>query len=291
MPNRILKESICTSDEIAKLSRDAEVLFYRLIVQCDDYGRMDGRVAIIRARCYPLQLDIVSEADISAWLAELVTVGLVAVYTVRGRPYLQLVSWERHQQIRAAHSKYPGPDEADGIDQQSSIRDSTCYQMIANDSSCNQMLANVPVNRESLIVNRESRSGTEDGATGADNASFHAELSAFSSRIHLIANPIQAQEMIDRLKDLRQAGVLGWWDMALKVAEDNNARRWSYIRAILDRCLREGKPPGAAKTTGGRNGTEKHRADTGRKTIDDEYQQLNTPERIAALRAEWDDGT
>ena len=43
MPNRILKESICRSEEIDSLSWFEEVLFYRLIVICDDFGRYDGR--------------------------------------------------------------------------------------------------------------------------------------------------------------------------------------------------------------------------------------------------------
>ena len=48
MPNRIIKESIRTSDSINELNWFEEVLFYRLMVSCDDYGRFDGRIAIIR---------------------------------------------------------------------------------------------------------------------------------------------------------------------------------------------------------------------------------------------------
>ena len=55
MPNRILKESVCTSDSVNKLSWFEEVLFYRLIVNCDDYGRFDGRVSIIKNRLFPLK--------------------------------------------------------------------------------------------------------------------------------------------------------------------------------------------------------------------------------------------
>lgn len=52
MPNRILKESVCTSDTIAKLTWFEEVLFYRLIVNCDDYGRFDGRPQIVKTDCF-----------------------------------------------------------------------------------------------------------------------------------------------------------------------------------------------------------------------------------------------
>lgn len=55
MPSRIIKESICTSDEIDKLSAFAEVFFYRLIVNCDDYGRFDARPKILGSRLFPLR--------------------------------------------------------------------------------------------------------------------------------------------------------------------------------------------------------------------------------------------
>ena len=66
MPNRILKESICTSDSIDSLSWFEECLYYRLIVNCDDFGRFDGRTAVIKNRLFPLKenltLKAVSEA-------------------------------------------------------------------------------------------------------------------------------------------------------------------------------------------------------------------------------------
>ena len=55
MPNRILKESVCTSDSIYALTWFEECLFYRLIVNCDDFGRFDGRVAVIKNRLFPLK--------------------------------------------------------------------------------------------------------------------------------------------------------------------------------------------------------------------------------------------
>jgi len=125
MPNRILKDSICTSPNIDMLSREAEVFFYRLMVQCDDFGRMDARPAILRAKCYPLQVDTVSQDDIKRWFAELVNAALIIPYHVDGGDYLQMRTWEKHQQMRAKRSKYP--------------------DMIASDSKCDQMIAYVPV--------------------------------------------------------------------------------------------------------------------------------------------------
>ncbi len=105
MPNRILKESICRSEEIDSLSWFEEVLFYRLIVMCDDFGRFDGRLKIIKASCFPLKS--VTEKDIDKALNRLSAVGLVKVYKVEEKPYLQLVTWGCHQTIRNQKSKYP----------------------------------------------------------------------------------------------------------------------------------------------------------------------------------------
>ena len=49
MPSRILKESICTSESLAYLSAEAEVLFYRLIVKADDFGLYYGSPKILAA--------------------------------------------------------------------------------------------------------------------------------------------------------------------------------------------------------------------------------------------------
>ena len=122
MPNRIIKESICTSESIASLSDFQEVFFYRLIVNCDDYGRMDARPAILRARLFPLR-DRLTFKDIQSALQALADAGCVELYMVDGKPYLRLPTWEVHQQIRAKKSKYPEPD-------------CTCNQVISDDIKC-----------------------------------------------------------------------------------------------------------------------------------------------------------
>ena len=128
MPNRILKESICTSDSVDSLSWFEEVLFYRLIVNCDDYGRFDGRPAIIKNRLFPLKESLTAKA-ISKAVNTLVTAGLVVLYEFEGKPYLYLPTWNDHQNVRAKRSKYPSPEGC----------------VIAHENICNHMYADVPV--------------------------------------------------------------------------------------------------------------------------------------------------
>ena len=55
MPNRIIKESICVSEQIDALSTVEEVTFYRLLVNCDDYGCFDAREKVVKSRLFPLR--------------------------------------------------------------------------------------------------------------------------------------------------------------------------------------------------------------------------------------------
>lgn len=133
MPNRILKESICTSETIDELSPEAEVFFYRLLVTCDDFGRMDARPAILLGRCFPLKLGSISVNKITGWMAQLEKANLLQVYAVDGKRYLQITTWADHQHRRANHSKYPA--SVDGIPTSAS----TCEQMQADASNCEQI--------------------------------------------------------------------------------------------------------------------------------------------------------
>lgn len=147
MPNRILKESICSSDTVDDLSWFEEVFFYRLIVNCDDYGRTDARPAILKANLFPLK-DITAK-NIENALCKLSAVGLVYRYIVNDKPYLQLVTWEKYQQVRTKKSKYPSPDEGIPYDENAK-----------RDIKCNQKKSNAPI-IQSNTIQSESKSENE----------------------------------------------------------------------------------------------------------------------------------
>ena len=155
MPNRIIKESICASENVDQLSPFHETFFYRLIVNCDDYGRMDARAKILSSRLFPLK-DIQPE-EVQAALIALHEAGLIILYEVDGKPYLQMKTWDKHQQVRAKRSKYPSPD--------SSLQPSAtiCKQMIANDIKCPRN----PIQSESLSNPNPYPNPMLDDATAA----------------------------------------------------------------------------------------------------------------------------
>lgn len=107
MPDRIVRAGILTSDSVNSLSWAAECFYRRLMSVADDYGRYDGRPSILRASLYPLKLDRVSERDIETWLRQCEAAGLVTVYTVDSRQYLEILKFD--QRLRALTSKWPPP--------------------------------------------------------------------------------------------------------------------------------------------------------------------------------------
>lgn len=221
MPNRILKDSICTSPNIDALGREAEVFFYRLLVQCDDYGRMDARPAILRAKCYPLQIDKVSQDDVKRWLGELVRANLVIPYNIDGADYLQMRTWEKHQQVRAKRSKYP--------------------DMISSDINCNQVQSDAPV-IQSNPIQSETNVVVVDEQRGK-------VVELFKNNMPGSMTPIIA----DQLNDLIDTYGTGEVAFAIKAACESNARNLRYITGVLANRAAGGDKPQRKERANGDN--------------------------------------
>ncbi len=108
MPNRIIKESIHTSEDVNRMTDFQFRLWISLITYVDDYGRGDARPAIIKGSCFPLR-DRITNKDIDAALRDLAGIGCVSLYEVDGKPYLYFPTWESHQRIQTKKSRFPAP--------------------------------------------------------------------------------------------------------------------------------------------------------------------------------------
>ena len=198
MPNRIIKESICSSDNLDTLTWFEEVFFYRLIVNCDDYGRMDARPAILRARLFPLKS--ITNNQIDTALQSLRTAGMITLYVVDGRPYLQLRTWERHQSVRAHKSKYPPPEA--GEEQSENIR----MQPHTNAGECPRN----PIQSESN-PNRESNS-MPDALSASDRKSVITlilnDKTEFPIYQDQVDSWVQLYPAVDIMQELRN--MKGW---------------------------------------------------------------------------------
>lgn len=174
MPNRIIKESIVSSDNLNELTPEQEVFFYRLMVICDDFGRMDARPQILLAKCFPLKTSTIKLAKINEWLDALIQHDLVQLYDVDGKSYLIMSSWDKHQQKRAKKSKYPEPPAFS----------SNNNNLLESDIICNQVQTNVPEKRETRNEKREG--GTENKKPPAPSKIKYAEFVTMTEGEHQV---------------------------------------------------------------------------------------------------------
>lgn len=108
---RAIYPEMCDSPSLGRCSILANALFPRLVALADDQGRLAGDaysllVAALGRHMREVRVDQVEDA-----LHELELAEVVKRYTVRGQPYLQLLSWWRWQsgQRRAYPSRWPAP--------------------------------------------------------------------------------------------------------------------------------------------------------------------------------------
>lgn len=105
MPNRILRDWT-DSENVDSLSVYAERFFTRLIMKADDHGRYSANIKILKSTLFPLKTDV-RETDITRWLTECKKSGLIVLYKVAFKDYLQIENFK--QVLRQKHEKYPPP--------------------------------------------------------------------------------------------------------------------------------------------------------------------------------------
>lgn len=93
MPNRIIKESICTSQTVAELSDFEFRLWVSLITYVDDSGKGDARPQIIKGTCFPLR-EKVTPRKLEKALNVLAAKGLIRYELGVDRPVLKIEKWE-----------------------------------------------------------------------------------------------------------------------------------------------------------------------------------------------------
>jgi len=238
MPNRFLKESICTSEEIDRLSPFAEITFYRLIVNCDDFGRYDARPKLLASRLFPLR-DVTTN-DIQNALAELSDAGLIDLYEVDKKPYLQMKTWDKHQQKRSDKSKFPDP--ADGTCYQPITDDNKCKQEKTEDSKCARIRNTYSYNDNRNSYSSSAREENDDADLSDDEAHKTQEeqnqvLNAAENAGFQMSNSVRAR-LIALYADSGLVKLLEGINSCVK----HGATNLAYLEAVLRGAPKKPKP-------------------------------------------------
>lgn len=224
MPNRILKESICTNEQIDGLTAFEETVFYRLIVICDDFGRFDGRISVLKGRMFPLRDDKLKTEALEKAMKSLVQAGLVKFYKAEGKPYLHLTGWERNQQRRAKFSKFPAPEDADLEEIPAS--EGNGNHLPSNDGGCGEEpapeITPVQTPAEPAVISLPLNDGTLHGVTASEVKKYRELYPA-----------------VDVMQELRN--MVGWLDGNLSKRKTKAGVR-RFINGWLSREQDRGRP-------------------------------------------------
>jgi len=104
-----VREGILTSQRLDVIAGTPaiEVSYRRLHSVADDFGRYSANPMLLRAACYPLRLDDITDTDIREHLSAMESARLILLYEVDGQPYLEILDFR--QQLRLKRSKFPAP--------------------------------------------------------------------------------------------------------------------------------------------------------------------------------------
>lgn len=227
MPNRIISSGILTSESLSQLTWFEQCVFFKLLVLADDYGRYDGRPAVIRGQAFSLHN--VTNADIQAALSRLAAVGIVSNYEVDGRPYLQLEHWGKYQRLRNSKAKYPAPPDsaADCSESCDSRRNSP---QVAADCGLNPNPNPNPNPNTNSPLPPPGKTTTPvfDEGLGKCSDFYQQNIGTLS--------PSTYGQLKEWLTTLPAEVIV----LAMQAAVDHGKRNWAYIRAILKDCADNG---------------------------------------------------
>lgn len=219
MPNRLIKESIHTSESVNAMTDFQFRLWVSLITYVDDFGRGDARPAIIKGACFPLR-NRISNKDIEAALQGLAGIGCVGLYEVDGKPYLYFPRWESHQTIRNKKSKFPAPDDLQAIE-----------------INCKQLQANVPVIQSNPIrIQSESESNPKGDTRTRVSPPTLEEVEAYCKERNSSVDPRQFWEYFETggWKDSKGNPVRNWKQKLITWEKFDNSKPAKHEKTFAD---------------------------------------------------------
>lgn len=249
MKPRIIDPSFWEDLDVIQLTRDERLLLVAMITAgADDYGRIKANASYLKRLAFAFDADI-SIADVEAMILHIIECckNLVG-YRVKTERYACFTNWQRYQRIKyQRQSVLPAPPNYVDAPQEDEISENLpCSDNVGQDApklddvSKNCIQGRVVLDSVGLSCEGKGGDGLEQPAASAFFAQarkqFENSIGPFS--------PLLADQVGDMLGELESKGLQDWWALALRQAEAQNKRKWAYVRAILDSCLKEGKPPG-----------------------------------------------
>lgn len=239
---RSISSEIRLSQSFAKLTLRQRDLWHGLIAIADDQGRLPGLPAAIRSMVWPY--DDIHLSDVSEDLEALSNSENIIIYCQNGGTYIQIIKWWDYQKMQwAGASKYPAP--VGWLDRER--YHGKGRKIITNNWNTPGGFF-ISTDNDKVNVNDEVKDNdnplSKSQTTKVDDKGSGDVFAHYQNNIGFLSPYIQ-EAIIDYLNDCPDT----WLIEAINISVENGVRKWSYIKAILDRWLADGKTNGKKKTS------------------------------------------
>ncbi len=95
---RTVKPEFWSDEKLADCSKVARLVFIGTLNFVDDEGRLEYSPKRLKMQLFPGDTDT-TDIEVAAWVGELVRVGVIVLYRVGDRAYLQIPNFKKHQRV------------------------------------------------------------------------------------------------------------------------------------------------------------------------------------------------
>jgi DnaD/phage-associated family protein len=211
---RMVSKVISISEKVNSLSLFGRLLYTWMIPHADDFGRLPGSPAKVRALVVPMADETVK--DVEQALADMHERGLIIWYEVDGERFIQITNFEKHQQglHKRTKSKFPEPPDE---------------------------FREIPGNSEEFPLELEgNKNRTEYTPTTPNNARDEEKDAQVFRVFEQEGFGTLSSVLVDDLRDMIDTYSAEWVIRAMHEAVRSGKRNLRYVLAILKRWKAEG---------------------------------------------------
>jgi len=235
---RLVHPSSATSASLSNLSILAELLFWHILPQADDQGRLTGNPRYLKAITCPLR-DEITIQDIPSLLNELerLPTQLIIRYQNSDEELIQIYNWWVFQTMQWAYpSSYPAP--AQWVDH---LRYKHGGKVITENWPPSGEPTPEATPKASPKATPKSSPEAPPGELELNDPILSRLTQNYESEIGIVSSAI-GQELKDFSQEFTERNApLEWIDKAFTEAAKNNKRSWAYVKAILNAWIETGK--------------------------------------------------
>lgn len=192
---RMVSKVISISEKVNSLSLFGRLLYTWMIPHTDDFGRLPGSPAKVRALVVPMGDETVKDVEMA--LAEMHKKGLILWYEAEGDRFIQITNFDEHQSglHKRTKSKFPDPPVAgEGFEDELPVID---YDIPGNSGKFPLEENRTEENRteQEEEIEKAAATGAQDDFPEQSEKNYESFYAAHERIFGFQCNPFQAEQL------------------------------------------------------------------------------------------------